>query len=177
MQPARSLVMSPASMVSTQMASRLSLKVASSAFPTKSVSDSKNASETNFTLTHHRVWLCEQDLLSRRIWTLRRVEKPKYHDPNLLIAYSFSTAVYILSYWYSLSLTNGVGGCLLALLMLSVVTGNGAVGRFGFNGLPIRTDQHTSHHSKTAKPLREESIEKTYSFCPSQFSLSPSLLP
>ena len=45
--------------------------------------------------------------------------------------------------------TYGVGRGLLALLVLSVMSGDSAMSCFTFHCLPIRTHQHTRHHAQT----------------------------
>ena len=48
-----------------------------------------------------------------------------------------------------------VGAGRLALLVLAVVAGDGAVGGFGFHGLAVGGHQHRGHQAERAKALRD----------------------
>jgi hypothetical protein len=43
----------------------------------------------------------------------------------------------------------------LALLVLAIVPGDGAVRRLGFDGLGVRGQQYRGHHAERAEPLRQ----------------------
>lgn len=62
--------------------------------------------------------------------------------------------MYMQAYSYYLiearpTLTYGVGGGLLALLVLSKVSGHCSVGCFTFHSLAVGADQHACHHPQT----------------------------
>lgn len=57
------------------------------------------------------------------------------------------------------SLTNGVGRCLLPLLVHAVVTCYSPVGSLCFYRLAIWTDQHAGHHAKRAITCKRQSME------------------
>lgn len=135
MQMAKSFVMKPASMVSTQTASRASENTRSSVFLSSFARWSRPRVHAKIEAAKHKNNTGEGRIQCKNPCTVQTMLK----SPQLLQK----------CIWCIFP-TDGVGGGLFPLLMLPVMTGHCAMCSLRLYCASIRTNQHTCHHSQRA---------------------------
>lgn len=139
MQMARSFVMKPASMVSTQTASSASANTRSSAFLSSSARCSSPRDQAKIEADGIKLWVYEVALWWPHCFYMKMKSSLCVHHLCILLIKIGEVSVF---------LTDGVGGRLLALLVHTIMPRDGAMGCLGFYCTPVRTHEHTGHHTQ-----------------------------
>lgn len=133
MQIAKSLVMNPASMVSMHTASRASENTRSSVLLSSFARWRRPRVHAKMEAAAHKHAVQGQDLVHSFTYSMRDINKHMFLG---VVSASF--------------FTDGIGGGLFSLLVLSVVASHCAMGGLRLNCASIRADQHTGHHTQGA---------------------------
>lgn len=89
-------------------------------------------------------------ILHTKLWVANGIPLSRFGHLYSLAGNQCSTKHY---------LTNGIGGCLLSLLVHAVVTCYSPMSSLRFYCLAIWTNQHTGHHTKRAITCKWQSMK------------------